>query len=321
MSVGLRLLSRLLALAALCAALLTGAAAARASEGPTQVTVGFFLTSLSGVSPADGSFRFTAYVWFLDPGGAFDPLSQAQFLSRDYDIRQDAREVMEDGAVYTLLRVDATVDHRYDLRNFPFDRQSLRIPLETPLTADRLVLAPDRDGATAAEILSLNEWDVTSLSLHEAEITYPTAFGKAESKPFSRLYFQIELERKRSPLVLEKFIGYMMSLLIIALVYLVPNDMLAVRVGMITSAILTAVGNRYGLDAQIGAEANLGLIDQLSLIVFAAVFSALAVSLTCYRLQLERTAEAARRANKLSGIVLVTASFALSFAAIVSARG
>jgi hypothetical protein len=57
---------------------------------------------------------------------------------------------------------------------------------------------------------------------------------------------------------------------------------------MATTAVFAAVGNRYGLDSLIGAETAFGLVEQLSLIVFIAIFAAIAATLLTYELVQKR---------------------------------
>ena len=121
-------------------------------------------------------------------------------------------------------------------------------------------------------------------------IRYDTEFGVWQVPDFSRLSLLIDIERQRSALVIEKFIGYTMALLVTALIFLVPTDQIGVRIGMATTAVFAAVGNRYGLDSLIGSESAFGLVEQLSLIVFIAIFAAIASTLLTYEIVAEADA-------------------------------
>ena len=121
--------------------------------------------------------------------------------------------------------------------------------------------------------------------------------------------------------MIEKFIGYTMALLVTALIFLVPTDQIGVRIGMATTAVFAAVGNRYGLDTLIGAETVFGLVEQLSLIVFIAIFAAIAATLLTYELAQKRTLALSNRVNIAAGGIVVALSFALAGLAILNARG
>ncbi len=133
---------------------------------------------------------------------------------------------------------------------------------------------------------------------------------------FSRLTVAVDIRRSRTVLAIEKFIGYTVALLIASLIYFVPPDQIGVRIGMVSSAIFAAVGNRYGLDSVLGAETSFGLVDSLSLIVFGAIYAALVTSLVVHRLHHRRTAAIAVRVDRWTGVAAVTLSWALAILAL-----
>lgn len=236
-------------LTGLLATLLTFAAApALPQPAPGQVKMGFMVTSLSRMNPADGSFDISAFAWIIDPGKTLDPATQIQILARRAGIEAVQQAPLGDGSTFTGLRIEATLDQAFDLRDFPFDRQTLRVNVETEVPADRLRFVPDEQDTRLADYLVVNGWNVTGLRFEERVIRYNTEFGVWTAPDFSRLSLLIDIERQRSALVIEKFIGYTMALLVTALIFLVPTDQIGVRIGMATTAVFAAVGNRYGLD-------------------------------------------------------------------------
>lgn len=307
-------------LRALLAALLA-LAAAPALPQPAAVKMGFLVTSLSRINPADGSFDISAFAWTIDPGKTLDPATQIQILARRAQVEAIQQVPLADGATFTGLRLEATVDQAFDLRDFPFDRQTLRVNVETEVPAERLRFVADEEDSRLADYLVTQGWNVTGLRFEERVIHYGTQFGVWSAPDFSRLTLLVDIERQRSALVIEKFIGYTMALLVTALIFLVPTDQIGVRIGMATTAVFAAVGNRYGLDTLTGAETVFGLVEQLSLIVFIAIFAAIAATLLTYELTQKRTLALANRVNVAAGGIVVALSFALAGIAILNARG
>ncbi len=288
---------------------------------PAEVRFGAFVTSISNISPATGSYEITLYAWVIDPSGRLDPESQLEVLARHSTLEVVERTDMPDGAAYTALRIEATVDQEFDLRRFPLDRQTLRLPIETEIPATRLRLIPDSEDSRIADFLVLNGWNVAHLRFVSQNVDYDTGFGQSARASFSRLNLLVDIERERSPLVIDKFIGYTAALLIAALIYAVPPGQLGVRIGMVTSAIFAAVGNRYGLDAALGAESGFGLVDQLSLIVFGAILVALVISLVVHHLHETGRTGAAAGLDRRAGLATAVLSFGLAAAALIAARG
>lgn len=283
--------------------------AACAAEEPSRVRVGFLLTSIHGIDLADGSFSVQAFAWFVDPQGTFEVTEELQVLARQATVEKVIDRRLEDGSRYTAVRIEATIDQRYDPRSFPFDRHTLRLLLETEATRARLQLVPDADDTRLADFAAFSGWRVDAVRFETRDITYETRFGHHAKPPtFSRLALLIDIERERSVLVIEKFIGFTVALLIASLIYLVPADQLGIRVGMVTSAIFATVGNRYSLDSIVGIESAFGLVDQLSVIVFGAIYAALAVSLLAHHLHRARGPSFAGTVDRWIGLA-VTASF------------
>jgi hypothetical protein len=295
--------------------LLSVAPMARAQSEPAESRFGVVVTSLANISPAAGSFELTAYAWAIDPTGIFDGERDLQILARHATIEEVERATMPDGATYTAYRIEATVDQDFDLRRYPFDRQTLRLPVETEIPPSRLRPVTGRDDNRIADFLVLNGWNVSNLR-------FETRTADQDVRPnFTRLTLLIDIERQRSPLVIDKFIGYTAALLIAALIYVVPPGQIGVRIGMVTSAIFAAVGNRYGLDAALGAESGFGLVDQLSLIVFGAIILALVASLLVHHLHEAGRRTLAVRLDVAAGLGAALLSFGLAAAAILAARG
>jgi hypothetical protein len=301
--------------------LLTFAPIAGAQSGPAESRFGVVVTSLANISPAAGSFELTAYAWAIDPTGSFDGERDLQILARHASIEEVERATMPDGATYTAYRIEATVDQDFDLRRYPFDRQTLRLPVETEIPPSRLRPVTGPDDNRIADFLVLNGWNVSNLRFETRTADEDAGFGQGVRPNFTRLTLLIDIERQRSPLVIDRFIGYTAALLIAALIYVVPPGQLGVRISMVTSAIFAAVGNRYGLDAALGAESGFGLVDQLSLIVFGAIILALVASLIIHHLHEAGRGTLALRLDVAAGLAAGVLSFGLAAAALMAARG
>jgi hypothetical protein len=286
-----------------------------------EVKIGLIVTSLARINPADGSFEITGYVWTIDPAGILDPENQLVVLTRSAELSRIQQATLPGGATFTALKLRATVDQAFDLRDFPFDRQTLRVNFETELPVDVLRLVPDRQDTRIADFLVVAGWRVTGLRLQERAVEYDTQLRRWGAPTFSRLSLLIDVERKRSPLVIDKFVGYAMALMITALIFFVPTDQFGVRIGMSTSAVFAAVGNRYGLDALLGFDTSFGLAEVMSLTVFLAIFGSIAATVVVFELGRLAPTTASRRANLALGLAVVVPSLGVSLAALLAARG
>jgi hypothetical protein len=309
-------------LAGLLLALVLAAGMAGAQDGGAgRARVGFLLTALHDLDIASGRFSFAGVGWVVDPSGRLNPIEDVELLAHDKTVTVLSSEALPAGGHYTTLAVSGTVDQHFDTTNFPFDKQSLRIRFQMKQPAERIAFEPDGAGSRVADFVAVNGWRIEGMRLHEGTVGYGTGFGVSEAASFSRVTLLVDVKRERSPLVIEKFLGYTVAMLIAALVYFVPSDQIGVRVGMVTSAIFAAVGNRYSLDTLLGAETDFGLVDALSIIVFSAIYVALLTSLFVYRTHVSGTAAHAMRIDRIAGLIAVPAAFLAAAFAFLWASG
>lgn len=311
------LLSRLAraGLAALLAVLsLAGAAAAQ----PRDVETGVFVTSLSDINPGAGTFRIALYAWFNDPAGRFDVHRDLYVIGRNVSISEVETEPNPAGGSYTIARIEAQVDQEFDFRHFPFDRQDLVLRLESVEAGDALRFVPDPDGARASEYIHLVGWTIDGITMRTEEHVYDTDFGywTDPNTAFSQIEVAVDVSRVRSPVLIDDFLGLTFAFLITSLSFVVSCTELGLRVGMNTGALFAAVTNLVRLDDAVGFKPEFGLVDRLAFLVFGAIVTSLAISLTTNRLSKHGADHdvAKARANKLDtalGMTSITIYFLL----------
>lgn len=311
-------LGPVLALAALAILLWAGmTGAARAQD---EVQVGVFVTSISAINPSDGSFRMAGYLWFIDPTGTFDPEQDVEFIARSATYSTFAHRTLADGRVYTALSFDAVVDHPFNVRDYPFDAQSLSLSIESAQSTAARILVPDLAGSSIADFVRAPGWRIRSLSLDVSQESHNTDFGYWTETPFfSRIEVRVGIKRNISPFLFEKFTGFFVAFIITALVLLVPVEDLGTRVGMTTGSVFAAVFNRYRMEDAIGFDAVFGVADQVSLLTFSVILQILVLSLICYNLRRTWGDGAVTRISRrvgagVVGIHVVLTALAFSFA-------
>jgi hypothetical protein len=297
-------------------------AVAQGQELPQPVKIGFYVNSVANIDFADGSFGVRAHAWFIHPEGSFDPTTGMEVAAREASVETITRSRLPDGSVYDWVKIEATVDQDFDFSRFPFDRQSLRLVLEAEEPIDRLRFVPDVKDTRIGELVAITGWDVLGWRLEEEPIEYDTDFGWPEREPrtYSRLIFTIDVARQRSGLVIEKFLGFAMAFLISLLVYVVRPRDFSVRVGLTLAAVFALIGNRSSLDALLGSDSEVGLVDQITLIVFASIYTALVISLLVYHLNETRGPIAATRLDRVLGAATSMLYLGLAVAAFVHAQ-
>lgn len=287
-------------------AVLIWAWATGAARAQDEVPVGVFVTSISAIDPSDGSFRMAGYLWFVDPTGTFDPEQDIEFLARSATYAAFARRTLPDGRVYHALSFDAVVDHPFNVRDYPFDAQTLTLGIEAARSTATWTLVPDADSSRIADFARAPGWRIQTLSLHDSQRSYDTDFGYRTNAPiFSRIDVSVGIKRNLSPFLFEKFTGFFVAFAITALVLFVPVEDLGTRVGMTTGSVFAAVFNRYRMEDAIGFDAVFGVADQVSLLTFSVILQILVLSLICYNLRRTWGERAVTRISRGAGAVVV----------------
>ncbi|MDK3019893.1 ligand-gated ion channel [Pseudodonghicola flavimaris] len=288
---------------------------------PREVRVGVYVTSVFDVEPSDGGFGIAGYAWFIDPEGTFDPEHGMQLLARSAQTRIFVDTELEDGARYAVMEFQAVYDHAFDVRNYPFDRQSLPMVIEAASTVSDIVFVPDTRDSRVASNVRAPGWSVAGFDLASSMATYDTGFGHRAGHPsFSRLTATVSLARNMSPLLFEKFSGFFVAFAITALVIFVPLEELGIRVGMSTGSVFAAVFNRYRLEDAVGFDAVFGLIDQVSFLIFSLIIATLFLSLFSHRLSKRRGPAVATRTDHRLGLTILivhAALLALAFGVVL----
>jgi hypothetical protein len=308
------------ALAAWPLVLLGGVPPAAASE-PAQVEVGVWFNGVHTIDFLDGSFGAEFYLWWISEDPDFRPFEILQVLNgRQWSTRAINRRDLGDGRHHTSGYVSVIVNHDWNLLKYPFDRQKLRIILETPFTASELRLLPDVEQSVVSEFVDIEGYQVTGLALSEHIEEYQTDFGFKDSggQRFSRLVITLDVERESGRLVIAILIGFIVANLIALLTYTISITTLPVRATMIASAIFCAVGNMNLLNGQLNPAVGSLLVDRFALGSFGAIVIALTNSIVVDRLAVHGRAGPAKALNWIAFSVVMLASvtfYALSIAA------
>ncbi|TPE47378.1 hypothetical protein [Amaricoccus solimangrovi] len=268
-----------------------------------EVRVGAFVESVSAVDPADGSFGVSAYLWFIDPEGRFDPRSDLYLLARSSTISGYYEERGADGRAYVSVEVSAVVDQEYDLTDFPFDEQLLTLRIEAGDPADTIRFVPDDTAPGIADHVRLADWRVGGARLTAADHRYDVRYGLEDTGPrvYSQLELSVEVARVQTRVVVDDFLGFIFSFIITGLIYFVPSSELGTRIGMTTGSLFAALLNLNRLLDAAGFKSEFGLVEQLGFLIFGAILCSLAISIAMKRASVKWGVARADRIDAILG--------------------
>jgi hypothetical protein len=198
----------------------------------------------------------------------------------------------------------------WNVVDFPFDQQHLRIQIENTLFDNSsLIFKADEGGSKFDKQEAIDGWTITNFKVSVTENDYETGFGDqdTEQQVFSSFLIEMDIERNAFGLFMKIFIGMYIAFLI-ALISFVPHPSeFEPRFGLPVGGLFAAVGNKYIIDSLLPESSTFTLVDTLHALTFFAIFGMLVVSAVCLRLYDNGKKEECIRANFLgSRIVLFT---------------
>lgn len=228
--------------------------AAPAHAAPEKVSVGIYVADIQEIDMKTHSYRLDLYVWFRWQDPNIDPSKSAEFINM-FDPADHVRtslydepQKMPDGTYYAIVRDQGKFSSKFDLKDYPFDYQTLPIIIEDNVhESDEVAYVPDtstENPITLNPEIYLPGFDIWDGELQVSDFNYPTNFGdlRASDKPdYSRATFLIPVERPWLGTGLKIFLPVLLILLCTALVLNIHPSYIEGRLGVVITALLTLV--------------------------------------------------------------------------------
>ena len=242
---------------------------------------GVFLNEIMWMDPARSTFAADFYVWLrfaknsvvddADPreikfpdlvaGGAFD---------RQHPVEE--RE-MADGTSYRLWRVQGEFRNQFDLRRYPFDRQSLTVRFfNARAAADHIIYALDRSasdfeknrdrtivGAAPQAFRLLSQWRFVGANhrrenfVAKSSLGDPLRLGRVNYRELSGYAASFDLQRLSLTTVIKSLLPLLLMTCILYASLHFPPVFVQTKIGVAITAVLTGVVLLNSVNTQLGA--------------------------------------------------------------------
>jgi Neurotransmitter-gated ion-channel ligand binding domain len=271
---------------------------------PTLVAVGLFIAEVTEVNEVDNTFTIEIFmdnVW-CDPNrptqeGTFTGNEAAEQLEQGWDpnitfideIKAPSKEnqdlrLSEDGTVEYQQKLNVTLENRYDLRKFPFDRQKLRIELESfDWPADQLVLTREADRVAFSERFEIPEWRAVAVDSEIRDMPEERA-----RTPFSELVVTLEVDRESGFYVWKILVPLVLLVGISWSVFWMSGETLAARIAISFTGILTVVAYQFVINEVLPKVTYFTLWDTILLLSFVLMALTVAVNVLQALLRIKR---------------------------------
>jgi hypothetical protein len=303
-------------------------------DGPTPVRFGVFVEDLRDIDAVSSSYRLigTLTVIWCDPRLAFDPVAEGAaqkifsgpeaeaeseriFTPQAFPVNQlDGIDIMErvlrvrhDGMVTLDLNIGMLLAANFDLRRFPFDRQTLEIEIESfAWNVDQLVFVEDTAATGFSEEFEPPEWEIVGVRAEEKAVDVIRS-----SRPVSRLVLAIDIKREAGFYLWKVFLPLLLIVALSWSIFWMVDERFGSRVRVSATGILTIVAYQFVAGQNLPRVNYLTLIDKIMvgsfLILAITVLESYVVSryATDNRERARKVDRAARWAFPLSYALLI----------------
>ena len=276
---------------------------------PDTVNVGAYVMSVHDINFHDKEYTARFWLWFLYNNKEFDFVRQLDITNAK---SMDEPQLLQDslqGKIYSMLKMKCTMKENWNVQDFPFDQQHLKIQIENTLfDKSSLVFKPDVKGSKFDSDETLAGWDIHNFRVEVIDNQYETGFGddrpSKSNQVFSAFLIQMDIERNAWGLFLKIFVGMYIAFLIAMISFAPHPGELEPRFGLPVGGLFAAVGNKYIIDSVLPESTTFTLVDSLHAITFFTIFAILVVSATCLKMIDRAKGDLSIRINRIGAWVI-----------------
>ncbi len=291
---------------------------------PDTVKVGAYIISVHDINFHDKEYTARFWLWFLHNNADFDFSKQLDIPNaKSIEFEEPILDSL-DGKVWVIMKMKCTMKENWNVEDFPFDKQHLKILIENTLFDDNsLVFEPDVKGSQYDVEEAISGWDITNFNVSQKENDYQTGFGDTrpgkESSLFSQFAIEMDIERDAWGLFLKIFIGMYIAFFIAAISFVLHPSKLEPRFGLPVGGLFAAVGNKYIIDSLLPESSSFSLVDTLHTLTFMSIFATLVVSAIALKFYDIGKKDTAVRVNKYGSRIVLSLFVILNIVSILIA--
>lgn len=275
-----------------------------------SVTTGVFINSLYDLDFPGESFKVDMWIWcnYLDSSLKMNEMIEFP-KTKEFNF---SNQVTEKRGKYQWMTMRGTgeVIKKWNIKDFPFDRQELNIALGYSFDTSTFKVEADVLNSKIDPDFKLAGWNIDNVIFSRQNKTYETSFGDPLLKNGKSVYPEfnadIYISRSNSMMTLLKLImGLIIAFIISCCIFFIKPRYIDARLGLCVGGLFTAVGNKYITDSIVPSTNELTLVDNLHLLTFFCIFLIVihsVVSLNIIEKQTEDSVPFSRKIDLISFI-------------------
>ncbi len=274
------------------------------------VTTGVFINSLYDLDFPGESFKVDMWIWcnYMDSSIKMNEMIEFP-KTKEFNF---SNQVTEKRGKYQWMTMRGTgeVIKKWNVKDFPFDRQELNIALGYSFDTSTFKVEADVLNSKIDPDFILAGWNIDDVIFSRQNKTYKTSFGDPLLKDGKSVYPEfnadIFISRSNSIMTLMKLImGLIIAFTISCCVFFIKPINTDPRFGLCVGGLFTAVGNKYITDSIVPSTNEMTLIDNLHLMTFISIFLVIIQSVISLKIMEKETDESLNFSRKFDLISFV----------------
>lgn len=281
-------------------------------QGPTQVQVGIFLLDLDGINSASQSFQANLYFeatwkdprWVDESRGktvtrrldeVWHPRLQLLNQQRVWSSMPDVVDIEPDGTITQRARLWGDFSQPLDLRDFPFDTQTIEIPVVAAgHSPDQVVLSASATSGIGAKF-SVADWKVVDWQM-STDVEVPGPKGAQDAV----VAMVLEAERLRGYYWLKVIAPLILIVAMSWAVNWIDPKNTDTKINIAITAMLTLIAYRFATGASLPQIPYLTRLDLFILFSTILIFASLVMVVTTAAFSAKGKPDVSRRIDRVA---------------------
>lgn len=285
---------------------------------PDTVSTGIYITSIHDIDFKQKEYTITFWLWLKYKNKDFDFLNNLEVPHAKTVSRSFATIDSSNDKIYLLMKMQCVMKDSWRIRNFPFDKQKLRLSIEnSQYDSKSMVFVPDTVGKNYDPRFTLSQWKIDSCRITTGINKYETAFGDPSiigaHTEYSSYKVVVNISRNATGLFWKMFLGMYIAFLIAYVCFYIHTDAIDSRFGISVGALFAVIGNKYIIDSSLPETTSFTLVDTLHGLTLFFILTIIAA--TAYSLKLVKAGKEikARKFDLLIAQIFLLLYVALNF--------